>query len=143
MAVDDKKIETMLKRYRPVGPGPALRERIFHIGNNRPTRLRQLAIAASVLVVLGGAIWLSFSVRAKQAEPSKNKMTVEEIELAVIRAGIAEQMLAAGDLLAEQPGGQQYARERYMYVAATYPNDKVAEKAKSRLQKLSERSTKQ
>ena len=45
-----------------------------------------------------------------------------EFEVVVNRIKGAAQLLAAADMLAQQPGGQEYARDRYHFVASQYPD---------------------
>lgn len=69
------------------------------------------AVAASILLVLGlGMIWRMLSEPGK---PVRTENAIAQAKRKVIRAGTAAQMLAVGDLLAGQPGGLAYARERY------------------------------
>ena len=89
--------------------------------------LRFGAVAASILLVVGlGLIWRMTS------EPEKPQ-TQAQIEQIVMREGIAAQMLAVGDLLAEQPGGREYARERYKEIIKSFSHTVYAEQAKLRI----------
>ena len=64
--------------------------------------------------------------------------TARELALDIERAGIAMQLLATADILAEQPGGEEFACERYRYVLATYPDTEAALQSESRLGSLCE-----
>jgi hypothetical protein len=67
----------------------------------------------------------------------------DDIEIEVQRAGVAAQMLAVADMLAAQPGGQEYAEKRYNYVINSFAGMDESEQAKLRLQNLLERRIKQ
>jgi anti-sigma factor RsiW len=96
----------------------------------RRRALRVAAVAASILLVLGlGLIWRMVS------EPEKPQ-TQAQIEQLVMREGIAAQMLAVGDLLAKQPGGREYARERYKEIIRSFSHTVYAEQAKLRIKSL-------
>ena len=69
-------------------------------------------------------------------------MRLAEIEQEMFRAGLAAELLALGDFIGAQPGGKEFARERYTYLAATYPDTEGAAQAKIRLQNLDARSIK-
>lgn len=89
--------------------------------------LRFGAIAASILLLVGlGLIWRMAS------EPGKPQ-TQAQIEQIVMQEGIAAQMLAVGDLLAKQPGGREYARERYKEIIKSFSHTVYAEQAKLRI----------
>ena len=91
-----------------------------------------LAVAASILLVFGvAAIWrLLFESR----EP-----TAAEIEVAANRAALAAQMLTVAELLSSQPGGVQFAVERYNDVITSFPETEQSTVAKCHLQNLLER----
>ncbi len=91
--------------------------------------------AASILLVLGGvAIWRLADEPAGQ--PIDSEVLLAEIQREVMRAGEAAQLLAMAEYLAKQPGGAEYARERFNYVAANYPEVEAAAKARLRIQEL-------
>ena len=91
-----------------------------------------LAVAASILLVLGvAAIW---RILFESREP-----TMAEIEVAANRAAMAAQMLAVADLLSSQPGGRQYAVERYNDVITSFPETEQCTVAKLQVQHLIER----
>jgi anti-sigma factor RsiW len=92
--------------------------------------LRFGAVAASILLVVGlGLIWRMTS------EPERPQ-TQAQIEQLVMQEGIAAQMLAVGDLLAKQPGGREYARERYKEIIKSFSRTVYAEQAKLRIKSL-------
>lgn len=101
---------------------------------NRWPVTRVLAVAASILLLIGlGLIWRMVSEPGKAA---LNGKTIARLEQAVIRAGIAAQMLAVADLLSKQTGGQDYARERYNEIISDYSDTEHAVQAKLRLKTL-------
>lgn len=92
--------------------------------------LRVTAVAASILLVVGlGLFWVMVSELGEVE-------TQAQIEQIVMREGIAAQMLAVGDLLAEQPGGREYARERYKEIIKRFSHTVYAEQAKLRIKSL-------
>lgn len=96
----------------------------------RRRAVRVAAVAASILLVVGlGLIWRMVS------EPEKPQ-TQAQLEQIVMREGIAAQMLAVGDLLAKQPGGREYARERYKEIIKSFSQTVYAEQAKLRIKSL-------
>ncbi len=104
----------------------------------RPRR-RTAAIAAAValLVTIGlhhRTVQQDVPVTVQHSE----SLTVRELELQITRVGVAMQLLVAADILAEQPGGEEFACERYRYVAAAYPDTEAALQSKSRLASLCE-----
>ena len=109
------------------------------LARHRKQLWRRLAVGAAVLVMaLGGSlIWWSI---AGPGEKVQEEISIAEIKLVVERAGEAAQLLAVADLLARQPGGLEYARQRYIYIADFYSDMEAGTQAKQRLQSLSERS---
>jgi anti-sigma factor RsiW len=92
--------------------------------------LRVAAVAVSILLVVGlGLIWRMVSAPEKP-------QTQAQLEQMVMREGIAAQMLAVGDLLAKQPGGREYARERYKEIIKSFSHTVYAEQAKLRIKSL-------
>jgi len=107
---------------------------------------RLTAVAASILLLISiGVIRRvlfkptekSFSNRSEPAIPK-----IDEIEIEVHRAAVAAQMLAVADMLADQPGGEQYAVKRYNYIMKSFAGRNESKQAKSRLQNLLERTKK-
>lgn len=136
-------MESILKRYRPLGPPTELKKRIFHPKEKIWNRT-WLAVAASILVVLsGGLIWWVLPGLDNAVNQIEKELTFAELEMEVNHAGIAAGMLAVADLFAQQSGGEEYARNRYLYLATTYPKKEVAILARLRLQSLLERSVMQ
>jgi len=135
---NDTIIESVLQRYRPLGPPPQLKDRIFLRKGKKQSRTWLKAAAIILVLLSGGLIWWSLEHTANRTD---KEPTFAEIEMEVNHAGIAAAMLAVADLLAQQPGGEEYARNRYLYLVETYPQKEVATLARSRLQSLSGRST--
>ncbi len=126
-------------------------ERVVHPRRN--DWLKLAATAASILLVLAGAlIWRAIQGSNKPEKPIvtaeaetqvvEKEITVAEIEKEMFRAGFAAELLAMADFIGAQPGGGEFARERYYYLAATYPDTQGAAQAKLRLQTLDNRSIK-
>ena len=110
--------------------------------------VRRLAtVAASILLVIGVGVMRRVLYRpSEQVRPIKPEPTaaeIDEIEIEVQRAAVAAQLLAVADMLAEQPGGREYAEKRYTYVINSFPEINESEQAKLRLQNLLERRVKQ
>jgi hypothetical protein len=110
--------------------------------------VRRLAtIAASILLVVGVGVMRRVlykpSDQIRPIRPEPMAAEIDEIEIEVQRAGVAAQMLAVADMLAAQPGGQEFAVKRYNYVIKSFPKMNESEQAKSRLQNLLERRVKQ
>jgi anti-sigma factor RsiW len=95
---------------------------------------RVLAVAAGIVLLIGvGLIWRTVSEPTK---PMPAEEAIARLEQTVTRVGAAVQMLAVADLLAEQPGGKDYARERYKEIVTGYSDTEYAVQAKLRLKSL-------
>ena len=107
--------------------------------------VRRIAtVAASILLVFGIGLMRRVLYRpSEQIRPIKPEPMAAEIDIEVQRAGVAAQMLAVADMLAAQPGGQEYAEKRYTYVINSFPQREESQQAKLRLQNLLERRVKQ
>jgi hypothetical protein len=107
---------------------------------------RLAAVAASILLVVGVGVMRrvlyrpSEQIRPVRPEPMAAK--IDDIEIEVQRAAVAAQMLAVADMLATQPGGEEYAEKRYTYVINSFPQMNESKQAKLRLQNLLERTVK-
>jgi hypothetical protein len=98
------------------------------------------AVAAGILLVLGvSTTWRLLSESSQTPSLKDKEPTAAEIESAVNRTAMAAQLLAVAELLSSQPGGIQYAVERYKDVIASFPETDQSVKAKLHLQKLLER----
>jgi len=110
--------------------------------------VRRLAtVAASILLVIGVGVMRRVLYRPSEQirpiRPEPMAAQIDDIEIEVQRAGVAAQMLAVADMLAAQPGGQEYAEKRYIYVINSFPGRDESKQAKLRLQNLLERTVKQ
>ncbi len=65
--------------------------------------------------------------------------SADQVAHQIADAGLAEQMLVVGRMLAETPGGQPYAVERYRYITEHYPATTAAREARTRLAALTEK----
>ncbi|KPK75991.1 MAG: hypothetical protein AMJ79_08780 [Phycisphaerae bacterium SM23_30] len=136
----DKTIEAKLKRYRPLGPPGGLKERIFEAQPDagRPARF---AVAASMVAALwGGLIWFTLTGPG-HSEPADSMLV--QVKREISRAGQAAQLLAVGDLLAQQPGGEEYAKSHYQEILQNFSDTGFSVQAKGQLKSLFERSVKQ
>ena len=106
---------------------PATKTRKIHLS-------RYAAIAAGILLVVAvSALWHT------STRPKVNELTFAEVERKINESGSAAQLLAAADLLSSQPGGQQYAVQRYNDVIASFPETNQSVEARRHLQSLLER----
>lgn len=121
MDYDDKKILSTLRHYRPLGPPAGLKEQIFR-SREQPLHRIWPAIAASILLVAGIGLVLRQLLRPTESANIQAKL--EEIEISVVQAGRAEQLLAVADILAGQPGGEYHAKGIYYEVVNNYPTFK-------------------
>lgn len=141
MNADDHQMEEMLKRYRPKGPGPALRQRV--LGDTRGVASSghanwPLRVAATIALVAGlaGALWW----QKDRSRVPVDEPPADHIEFSIQRVGEAAQLLAAADILAAQPGAERMARRAYTRIASFYAGSPSAQEAKKRLSSLDERS---
>lgn len=118
-----------------VAPQPALRITRPHAASRSRRRVAAVAAAAALLAIVGLYHRTAHQNPPAIVQPSGSPI-VRELELQITRAGIAMQLLTAADILAEQPGGEEFACERYRYVAATYPDTEAAAQSESRLMSL-------
>ncbi len=110
--------------------------------------IRRLAtVAASILLVFGIGVMQRLLYKPSEQitpiRPEPMAAKIDEIEIEAQRAAVAAQMLAVADMLAAQPGGQEYAEKRYTYVINSFPGREESVQAKLRLQNLLERRVKQ
>jgi len=131
---DDSVTELADAAARPCpAPGPSLVRRLGH---------RRTALIAAGVALLAAAGLFRYAIHREvpnvAQSPEVPKLTLAEIEQQIERAGVAAQLLAAADLLAEQPGGEDFACERYRYVAAAYSDTDAAVECNLRLAALCE-----
>ncbi|MCP4707507.1 MAG: hypothetical protein GY869_02690 [Planctomycetes bacterium] len=136
MNEDDRQIEARLQSYRPMAPRGELKGRIV---GKRPRMGRPVgwAVAASVAAVLcGGLIWWVIS---GENVADQDKMVLFQVEREIVRAGQAAQLLAVGDLLGEQPGGEDYAKSHYEEILRNFSDTKYSLQAEVQLNQMGER----
>jgi predicted anti-sigma-YlaC factor YlaD len=92
-------------------------------------RPRYAAIAASILLVAtASVVWHTFT------SPRESKLTFTEIERKITESGGAAQLLAAAELLSDNPEAENIVKQQYQYIVETYPQTSSAIKAKSKMQ---------
>ena len=102
-------------------------------------RLRRPALAAASILVLVGVSLIWRAAQPTAPAPGQDAATIAEFERAIARAGAAMELFSAADYLAEQPGGQEIAQERFRYILTNYPETEAAAKCRSRLEPSPER----
>ncbi len=96
--------------------------------NRKIPWLRYAAIAASILVVATTSIVWHTLTRPKESE-----LTFAEIERKITESGSAARLLAAAELLSENPKAETIVKQQYQYIVETYPETTAATKAKLRI----------
>ena len=95
--------------------------------------------AAAIFLLLG---YLVLPPGPKFVTPAKPpQVSAAEIEREIQDAGLAAQMLLAGDMLAQTPGGAPYATDCFLSITLLYPKTEAAGQARVRLTALKERPT--
>ena len=89
---------------------------------------RYAAIAASILVVATASVVWRTLVRPKESE-----LTFAEIERKITESGSAARLLAAAELLSENPKAEAIVKQQYRHIVDTYPETAAAAKAKLRI----------
>lgn len=89
---------------------------------------RYAAIAASILLVAtASVVWRTF------VRPRESELTFAEIERKITESGSAARLLAAAELLSENPEAETIVKQQYQYIVETYPETTAAAKAKLRI----------
>lgn len=89
---------------------------------------RYAAIAASVLLVATASIvWHTLT------RPKVNELTFAEIERKITESGTAARLLAAAELLNDNPKVETIVKQQYQHIVQTYPETAAAAKAKLRI----------
>ncbi len=89
---------------------------------------RYAAIAASILVVATTSIvWRTL------VKPKGSELTFAEIERKITKSGSAARLLAAAELLSENPKAETIVKQQYRHIVETYPETAAATKAKLRI----------
>ena len=143
MSNNDEKIESMLKRYRPLGPPVELKERIFQLEKTKaiafslPDKekkthwIRYAVIAASIMIVAS-----CFILWCIQERPKEIHLSMAEIERQISQSANAARLLAAVDMLSEYSDLRDIISQQYKHIVDTYPETTAAAEAKSRINNL-------
>jgi anti-sigma factor RsiW len=92
-------------------------------------RPRYAAVAAGILLLATASVVWRTSVKPEVTEP-----TFAEIERKITESGSAARLLAAAEMLSEDPKAQTIVKQQYQYIIETYPETSSAIKAKSKMQ---------
>ncbi|MFA5863832.1 MAG: hypothetical protein WC975_04005 [Phycisphaerae bacterium] len=141
---NNKELELLEAQLRqlPQPPIPAgLEEKLLAAIPKRIDRSsRQRILWSSLAAALAAGLIFAFSLYLFHSQTqSTPQLAAIDIEQTITRAGFAAERLAAAQLLAQTPGGQEFARERLNYVIAQFPNTDAAKQANLELQSLSKR----
>jgi hypothetical protein len=93
-------------------------------------------IAAAGILLL---ITISQFIKPLAVRPEEPQRSLSEITSLVNNSGISAQLLAAAEMLAQNPEGLSQARKQYEYILTYYPDTPSANQARSQLYSLSER----
>jgi len=96
--------------------------------NRKIPWLRYAAIAASILLVATASVVWRTLVRPKESE-----LTFAEIERKITESGSAARLLAAAELLSDNPNAETIVKQQYQHIIETYPETAAATKAKLRI----------
>jgi len=89
---------------------------------------RYAAIAASILLVaIASIVWHT------STQPKASELTFAEIERKITESGSAARLLAAAELLSDNPEAETIVKQQYQYIVEAYPETTAAAKAKSRI----------
>ena len=89
---------------------------------------RYAAIAAGILVVAAtSVVWRTLT------RPTVNELTFAEIERKITESGSAARLLAAAEILSDNPEVQTVVKQQYQYIVEVYPETTAAAKAKLRI----------
>ena len=100
----------------------ATKTRQFHLP-------RYAAIAAIILVAATtSVVWHTIS------RPKVNELTFAEIERKITESGSAARLLAAAELLSNNPKAETIVKQQYRHIVEAYPETAAASKAKLRIQ---------
>ncbi len=98
-----------------------------------PLRFRRLAwscgAAAAILFALA---YSASSLRWTAVKPSESSgVAAERVEREILDSGLAQEMLLVGQMLAQTPGGETYARDRFRFITEQYPATDAAREARA------------
>jgi hypothetical protein len=89
---------------------------------------RYAAIAASILLVAtASVVWHTLT------KPRESELTFAEIEHKITESGNAARLLAAAELLGDNPETETIVKQQYQHIIDTYPETAAAAKAKLRI----------
>lgn len=89
---------------------------------------RYAVIAASILLVTtASVVWHTFT------RPKTSELTFAEIERKITESGSAARLLAAAELLSDNPEAETIVKQQYLHIVETYPETTAASKAKLRI----------
>jgi len=80
-----------------------------------------------LVVATASVVWRTL-VRPKESE-----LTFAEIERKITESGSAARLLAAAELLSENPKAEAIVKQQYRHIVDTYPETAAAAKAKLRI----------
>ena len=93
--------------------------------------LRYTSIAASILIaVTVGILW--FSYQKPREKPTE--LTFEQIEKNINDSANAARLLAATEILSNNPDNKEIVKNGYRYIARIYPDTPSAEKIKLKIE---------
>ena len=107
-----------------------LPEKILHRLHRRTFHRRIIATTSVAATLIIGFFLVNFS------SESAPLLTAAEIDKALERANISTKLLLSAQTLAQAPGGEKLAYERFRYVISKYPGTEAAIEANSQLQSL-------
>jgi anti-sigma factor RsiW len=90
---------------------------------------RYATIAASILLVATASV-----VWHTRTRPRESKLTFAEVERTITESGSAARLLAAAEMLSDNPEAENIVKQQYQYIVETYPQTSSAIKAKSKMQ---------
>jgi len=89
---------------------------------------RYAAVAAGILLLATASVVWRTSVKPEVTEP-----TFAEIERKIAESGSAARLLAAAELLGDNPETETIVKQQYQHIVETYPETAAAAKAKLRI----------
>ena len=104
----------------------------------RPRWGRLVAAAAGIALLLAGALVWRLTSQGVRPPKMRPETTLVQVQRDVNAAEIAGQLLAAADLIAEQPGGRPIARDRYLFITTQFGDVSAAFQARLRLRSFPE-----
>jgi len=89
---------------------------------------RYAAIAADILLVVTVSV-----VWHNRIKPKASELTFAEIERKINESGSAARLLAAAEMLSDNPETKTIIKQQYQYIVKAYPETPAAAKAKLRI----------